>query len=576
MKRLGKMKITAAAALFVIGVRAAAPQEEVLYSFASAYPGAAAYGPQAGLISDSNGNLYGTDPTAVWGFGTVFELTHVGAKWEGKVLYAFCPDYRCRSDGNWPEAGLVFDPKGDVYGTTSGGGSNGGYGTVFELTPAEDGGWTEEILHSFGATSSDGREPQGGLIFDAKGNLYGTTSQGGIGCGTVFELMPAADGSWAEKVLHSFGADNPNDGCDPLGGLVFDTKGNLYGTTWIGSGSNGMVYELTPAASGEWVEKVLCNLGYLPYAGVVLDSEGNLLGTTAYSGPNGNGSVFELRPARDGTWTEEIIYNFGASETDGSQPFADLVFDRKGNLYGATEYGGRNGKYGDGTVFELTRDKAGIWTEKVLHNFGASSDDGIGPDASLLLDETGDLYGTTTGGGKYGFGTAFEIESVITAHAPQFSLSSGPYLKAQTVRITDTTPDAAIYYTTNGDTPTTSSEKYTEPIEISESETIKAIAEAKGLTNSAIATAVYEIDEPAAKPVFSEPGKTYTSAQTVKLSDATPESTIQYTTNGKTPTTSSAKYTAAIKVSASETIKAIAVAKGYRTSAVASEDYVIK
>ena len=332
------------------------------------------------------------------------------------------------TDGVLPFAGLIFDAAGNLYSTTSEGGTYG-VGTVFELTPAAGGGWTETVLHSFG-NGTDGRGPNA-LIFDAAGNLYGTTSWGGTYTyGTVFELTPAAGGGWTEQVLYSFCSQtNCTDGAHPVAGLIFDAAGNLYGTTGHGgvyascnSGTGcGTVFELTPTAGGGWTEKVLHNFGNgtdgnSPSAGLIFDAASNLYGTTYVggiycSGSGGCGTVFELTPAAGGTWTETVLYSFcpaGYPCTDGIGPEAGLIFDAAGNLYGTTVQGGR---YDYGTVFELSPTAGGGWTETVLHNFGNGLD-GVDPSAGLIFDAAGNLYGTTSWGGYYGhyeYGTVFEL-----------------------------------------------------------------------------------------------------------------------------------------------------------------------
>jgi len=228
---------------------AAQEQEEVLHSFGKGTDGRF---PEAGLIIDSKGNLYGTTGGGgAYSYGTVFELTpKAGGRWTEKVLHSF--NYNGK-DGVDPYAGLIFDTAGSLYGTTSGGGAYS-YGTVFELTPKASGGWTEKVLHSFNENGNDGYNPQqASLILDAAGNLYGTTPFGGplggcsgLGCGTVFELTPKAGGLWTEKVLHSFN-DNGTDGYDPWAGLILDTAGHLYGTTYFGGASGGgTVFEIKP------------------------------------------------------------------------------------------------------------------------------------------------------------------------------------------------------------------------------------------------------------------------------------------------------------------------------------------
>src|SRR5664280_870386 len=213
----------------------------------------------------------------------------------------------------------------------------------------------DTVLHSFSNNGTDGIVPDGGVIFDAAGNLYGTTWAGGTyRAGTVYELTPAAGGGWTEQVLHSFG--NGADGAFSAAGLIFDTAGNLYGTT-AGGGtySNGTVFELTPAAGGTWTEQVVYSFanngtdGTVPKAGVIFDAAGNLYGTTSQGGTYTLGALFELTPAAGGTWTEQVLHSFG-NGTDGANLYAKLIFDGAGNLYGTTYQGG---SYGGGTVFRF-------------------------------------------------------------------------------------------------------------------------------------------------------------------------------------------------------------------------------
>ena len=380
--------------------------EKVLHGFGDGTDG---INPPADLIFDTAGNLYGTTyEGGDYNYGTVFELTPTaGGGWTEKVLHSFNNN---GTDGYYPLAGLIFDAAGNLYGTTWHGGTYNelGGGTVFELTPTAGGGWTETVLHSFG-NGADGIGPEAGLIFDAaKVNLYGTTAGGGsYSVGTVFELTPTAGGGWTETVLYSFN-DNGTDGWESLAGLIFDAAGNLYGTTWAGGTyGGGTVFELTPA--GGWTEKVLHSFswigtdGFWPYAGLIIDAAGNLYGTTGAGGPSGWGMVFELTPTAGGGWTEKMLHSFPYDNgTDGSQPVAGLIFDAVGNLYGTTEYGGTysNCYGGCGTVFELTPAAGGGWTETVLHSFNGT--DGREPAAGLIFDAAGNLYGTTYYGGTYG------------------------------------------------------------------------------------------------------------------------------------------------------------------------------
>jgi uncharacterized repeat protein (TIGR03803 family) len=331
-------------------------------------------------------------------FAVVLSVTSTWAATNEKVLLNF--NY---TDGNSPVAGLIFDAAGNLYGTTAGGGTYG-YGTVFELTPTAGGSWTEQVLHNFG-NGTDGFYPYAGLIFDKNGNLYGTTYKGGAyGAGTVFELTPTGGGGWAEQVLHNFG--NGTDGTYPEAGLIFDAAGNLYGTTaGGGTSAGGTVFELTATGT----ETVLHNFGngtdgsYL-LAGLIFNAGGNLYGTTNEGGAYGAGTVFELTPTGGG-WTERVLHNFFSTLLDGGGPLAGLTFDAGGNLYGTTYYGGTSA---GGTVFELTP----TGTEQVLHSFNNNGTDGFLPYAGLIFDAVGNLYGTTSAGGTYGYGTVFELTPI--------------------------------------------------------------------------------------------------------------------------------------------------------------------
>ena len=403
-------------------------RENVLYRFCGPSGDCSNGGEPNGVIFGEDGNLYGT---ASYGgnfglpAGVAFELKRgAHSTWTETVLYDFCSAQNC-TDGSQPEAGLIFDAAGNLYGTTYEGGDVG-YGTVFELSPGTNGSWTETVLHSFGA-GNDGILPTAGVIFDSSGNLYGTTSSGGIHeRGTVFELTPGANGKWTEKVLHSF--ESPGDIQDgPAGGVVFDAAGNLYGTTYGGGivsnncASNytfgcGRVFELTPEADGKWKEITLHRFnskdGANPLAGVIVDAAGNLYGTTFYGGAghcqDGCGVVFRLSPDKNGKWTEKVIHDFGVRNGDGYEPEASLTFDSDGNLYGTAS----DEFFGRGTVFELMPNANGTWTEKTVHKWG-TCEYGCDPNSPVIFDASGNLYGTTPIGGCLGsgqcLGTVFEV-----------------------------------------------------------------------------------------------------------------------------------------------------------------------
>jgi uncharacterized repeat protein (TIGR03803 family) len=409
--------------------------ESVLYSFCQQgglCPDGG--GPQqATPIFDSQGNLYGTVVSGgANNGGAVYELTPPpsgSGPWTEALLYSFCQSSGC-PDGKVPHAGMIFDSNGNLYGTTSDGGNSSRSGVAFELSPPAGGHgpWTETVLHTFcmDGPCSDGKQPEAGLIFDSHGNLYGTTLEGGAhGAGAVFELSPAGGGTWTESVLYSFcGASGCADGASPVAGLIFDSAGNLYGTTQGGGAHGaGAVFELSPAGGGTWTENILwsfcsvsgCTDGYTPLAGLIFDSQGNLYGTAQGGGANGNGGVaFELSPAGGGRWTESVLQNFClASCSEGSSPQAALIFDSRGNLFGTTYAGGSTDH---GVVFELSPSGGGLWTETVIHAF-TGMPDGAFPASSLIFDSHGNLYGTA-GQGAYGVGAVFELSSQAVQFVP--------------------------------------------------------------------------------------------------------------------------------------------------------------
>jgi uncharacterized repeat protein (TIGR03803 family) len=277
----------------------------VLYQMGGAFDG----NPAGGMTFDAAGNLYGT---SAWGCGygdgvsCVFEMTPSGGSWTFNLLYGF--DFT--GSAGWYPSGTtpIFDAKGNLYATTAFGGNSGcspygngcyGLGVVFELTPSENGTWTEQVLHAF-TGGKDGESPACPLVFDAAGNLYGTTYAGGAyGKGNIFKLTPNADGTWTLHVLHQF--TGGKDGSMPLGNVIFDAAGNLYGTTNQGGANGyGVVFKLTPILSGGWGYSVLHHFrdlpGAYPGAGLALDTAGNLYGTTAGDGTKTFGSVFEITP----------------------------------------------------------------------------------------------------------------------------------------------------------------------------------------------------------------------------------------------------------------------------------------
>lgn len=377
---------------------AQAQTESVLYSFCSlsnCYDGMI---PQGGLIMDSNGSLYGVAFNGgdyIPG-GVVFKLSPQG---EETILHDFGA---IPNDGNQPQGALIMDRRSNLYGTTVTGGANdssgGGDGTVFKLS--RDG--TETILYNFGGTSTDGILPRAGVIMDAKGNLYGTTNQGGAyGLGTVFRVTPKG----AEAILHSFGGTGSTDGAYPWSSLVMDGNGNLYGTTYLGgTGGEGTAFEIS--AKGEY--SILHNFGVTSTDGsfvntsLTLDGEGNLYGTTYNGGAKNVGTIFKLTPTSGGSWHETILYNF--TDIDSCYfPASGIALDPNGGMYGTTLVGGAGTTFPLGCAYVIS---AGRLTN--LHSFGAYPD-GSNPAGNLLMAPQGTLYGVTSAGGNDGWGVAFEV-----------------------------------------------------------------------------------------------------------------------------------------------------------------------
>ena len=381
----------------LIGAQAAYGQSEtVLYNFTGGSDGGYA---TSRLTADGAGNFYGTTFGGGLGYGTVFELSPNGSGgWNETVLYNFTGGL----DGGGPlYSYLIFDASGNLYGTAYAGGAHG-QGVVFELSP--DGvSWSETVLYSFNSIPpnwTDGSYPESGLIMDTAGNLYGTTQTGGgmFQPGVVFELSPAK-GGWTEQVIFAYPAQ---DGSAGAGGLTMDAAGNLYGV------GNQVVFELSPGQGG-WTANVLHTFGE-PKGGLtaqgipVLDKNGNIYGTTLSGGAKGNGTVYKLILGKKGVWTEKVLYSFKGRK-DGSNPLAGIIFDAAGNIYGTTTAGC---KTNNGTVYELVAPIGkGSYKEKVLWSF--SGPDGSAPDASLIFDGAGNLYGTTKMGGTAGMGSVFEV-----------------------------------------------------------------------------------------------------------------------------------------------------------------------
>jgi uncharacterized repeat protein (TIGR03803 family) len=431
MKRASS-KIAAAYIALVLATAAAmqarAQTFTIIYSFTGTTDGGA---PEAPLVMDQFGNLYGTtfergsSNNCFFGCGTVFKLDPFGS---ATVLHSFLGD---ATDGGHSFAGLVRDAAGNLYGTTEVGGTTG-FGTVFKIDPAGN----ETIIHNFMGPPSDGAVPTASLVLDASGSLYGTTSGGGSsplafhgfpGLGTVFKIDPVGN----ETVLHNF---NSVDGDAPVAGLLMDSAGNLYGTTSAGGiglcvFGCGVVFRVDPSGN----ESVLYNFegqsdGSTPFGNLIMDAAGNLYGTTFRGGVsttcNGCGTVFKL----DTSGNESLLYTFKGG-SDGANPAAGLLMDGAGNLYGTTSDNDFAAPGLLGTVFKI--DPAGH--EAVLHNFTGGRDDGQNPRAALIMDAAGNLYGTTEGGGAFLSGIVFKVSAQTPQQATQAIIDAANALFAQGV-----------------------------------------------------------------------------------------------------------------------------------------------
>ena len=407
-------QITVLAIVFILSVVAPAAQAQtyqVIHRFSNGDDGA---NPAAGLSIDNAGRLYGTTTEGgTHDYGTVFRLVHSGSSWVLSPLYNFAGG----SDGEYPESRVIFGPDGSLY-SVAGGGSTGcggyGCGIVFSLRPPSTAcktalcPWTKTTLHAF--EGSDGDGPVGDLLFDAGGGIYGATYAGGIKYndeGVVYHLTPS-NGGWSETVLYNLPLYSLHN---PEAGVTLDEAGNLYGTAESQPDGYGGVFELTPSG-GVWVENEIYAFqggsdGGLPYAGVILDDAGNLYGATPLFGANNGGTVFELTPS-NGSWVFSVLYGFTGSGSGLSGPLANLVFDAAGDLYGTTY---SDGAYGLGAVFKLTPGPSG-WTYTSLHDF--TGPEGANPLSNVIFDGNGNLYGTTAGGGRHdvcntGCGVVWEI-----------------------------------------------------------------------------------------------------------------------------------------------------------------------
>jgi len=397
----------------------------VLYNFRGGSDGAQPQGPlilgKDGALygtTEFGGSSYSCGFYHNSGCGTVFKLSPSRSAYTERVVHSF---RGLRSDGAWPWAGLTFDSNGALYGTTTSDEGAKGCGTAFKLTPTAS-GYSESAVYKFEwADCNRGERPYAGLIFGKDGALYGTTFVGDrIGEGLAFRLTPSGF-PYTETILQRFHGLN---GLNPFAGLTFGTDGALYGTTSAGGSTQacgfyydgcGTVFKLTPSGRSRYRESVIHNFvesdGEGPFGGVIFDNKGALYGTTGEggsgtcSGSTGCGTVFKLTRSGSG-YIETVLYSFaGSYSSDGQYPMDTLVLDNEGALYGTTYWGG-SPSCNCGTVFKLTPSGSG-YKESILHRFAGA--DGAEPRAALIFDRRGALYGTASAGGKYGEGTVFKV-----------------------------------------------------------------------------------------------------------------------------------------------------------------------
>ncbi len=378
----------------VAGPAAQAQTFSVIHAFTGGGDGA---NPDAGVTIRA-GILYGTAFTGGNGNGSVYQITHSGNNW------VTLPISLLSGGGANPIARVVFGPDGHPYGTTENGGP-AGKGIVFNLIvplticKTANCFWKENVLYGF-MGGADGANPgYGDLTWDPEDNIYGTTLRGGTsGDGAVYELQRSGN-SWTESVIHSFSGP---DGLAPQSGVIFDSNGNLFGTTLQGgSQGNGTVYELKYTQGVGWTEYPVYdfqngNDGRGPIAGLIFDGSGNLYGATSDGGSGGGGTVFELSPSGD-SWTFKLLYSFNGPQGIACGPWGTLALDAAGNLYGTTNC---DGGYTFGSVFKLTNTGNG-WLYSSLHDFSGYSDGAI-PFSNVTFDTNGNLYGTAYYGGTFG------------------------------------------------------------------------------------------------------------------------------------------------------------------------------
>ena len=379
---------------------------KVLYSFTRMQDGGI---PGATVTADANGNLFGTTAQGGdSGEGVVYELSQDNnGQWTETVVHSFV-----HQEGDNPDAAMVFDNQGDLYGTTADGGPTN-QGIIFELTP-EGNDWTLNMIYDYGLRA--------GVLLDNGGNVYAPVGPGNFGLGAIAELSPGPSG-WTYTSLYSFCAQPKcSDGSNPTAPPVWGVGGSLYGTTlWGGNQKNcsqgsygcGVVFRLSRNGDNSWTYVVLHSFaafltdGQTPTGSLLVDDGGTIYGATRYGGGSSAGTIFKLTPSTiGGNWIESIVYSFPDC-SHGCQPHNGLVRDASGNLYGVS--GGGNmtcSGFACGVVYRLSPQRNGSWKYSVVHKFNGS--DGNGPNG-VTVGADGNLYGTTISGGQYNFGAVFEI-----------------------------------------------------------------------------------------------------------------------------------------------------------------------
>jgi uncharacterized repeat protein (TIGR03803 family) len=391
------------------GHAALAGPQQVIHSFGD---GDGEY-PQTDLVRDAAGNLYGMSVQGgQFGAGTVFRISPAGSGWTETVLYSFTGG----ADGGQPYGGVTLDAAGNIYGTGVIGGTGGvcaedGCGVTFKLTNTGS-GFTQSVIHHF--AGPDGSGPGGPVVFDNAGNLYGMTPTGGTdGLGVIYQLVPGPGGTWTQNVIHNFtgGADG---GTGSAGRLLLDPNGNFYGVATVGGlYGQGIVFHLTSDSgtpSGPWTLRPIYDFkgspdASFPYGGLIFDKHGNLYGTTYYGGTDGLGAVYKL-DKRSGVWVESVLHSFTGG-SDGANPISHLVLGPKGRMYGTTSEGGSS--CGCGTIFKMTQKANGLWQESIVYRFEGAPDGSYAYNG-LTVDPAGNLYGSTVHGGDDDDGSVYQFK----------------------------------------------------------------------------------------------------------------------------------------------------------------------